>query len=75
MNNSNIKALFELLRSGLWEKDISLLPLRELDFSAILEMAEEQGVVGLVATGLEAYYGYETSQEDCSSIHRTGYTA
>ena len=47
------QAFFALLRAGLWEKDVRLVPYGEIDFSAILDLAEEQSVVGLLAAGIE----------------------
>ena len=44
---------FTLLRAGLWENEVRLASYREVDFSAILNLAEEQSVVGLVAAGIE----------------------
>ena len=46
-------AFFALLQAGLWEKDVRLVPYGEIDFSAILDLAEEQSVVGLLAAGIE----------------------
>ena len=51
--NSNTLAFFELLRAGLWEKDARLSLYKDIDYSAIMRLAEEQSVVGLVAAGLE----------------------
>ncbi len=51
--DNNQKAFFELLRAGLWEKEVRLSPYKNIDFSAIMKLAEEQSVVGLVAAGLE----------------------
>ena len=42
-----------MLRAGLWEKDARLSPYNEIDYSAIMRLAEEQSVVGVVAAGLE----------------------
>ena len=41
------------MRAGLWEKDVRLSPYKDIDYSAIMRLAEEQSVVGLVAAGLE----------------------
>lgn len=51
----NIKAFFEILRGGggLWERDVELQKYGAVDFSQILQLAQEQSVVGLVAAGLE----------------------
>lgn len=51
--DKNQQAFFELLRAGLWEKDARLSPYKVIDFSAIMRLAEEQSVVGVVAAGLE----------------------
>ena len=51
--NNNIAAFFALLRAGLWEKEVQLLPYGKKDFEAILELAEEQSVVGLLAASIE----------------------
>lgn len=47
------RAFFALLQAGLWEKDVRLVPYGEIDFSAVLDLAEEQSVVGLLAAGIE----------------------
>lgn len=47
------KAFFELLRAGLWEKEVRFSPYKDIDFSDVYRIAEEQSVVGLVAAGLE----------------------
>lgn len=51
--DNNCKAFFELLRAGLWEKEARLLQYQDMDYSAIMRLAEEQSVVGLVTAGLE----------------------
>lgn len=51
--DNNQRAFFELLRAGLWEKDVRLSPFKAIDYSAIMQLAEEQSVVGLVPAGLE----------------------
>ena len=51
--DNNQGAFFELLRAGLWEKDARLSPYKDIDYSAIMRLAEKQSVVGLVAAGLE----------------------
>lgn len=52
-SNNNINAFFALVRAGLWEKSVQLLPYVEVDFTEIQRLAEEQSVVGLIAGGLE----------------------
>lgn len=51
--NTNQKAFFELLRAGLWEKEARLSQFNDFDYSAIMQLAEEQSVVGLITAGLE----------------------
>lgn len=46
-------AFFELVRGGLWERDVELRKYGATDFSQIMRLAEEQSVVGLVTAGLE----------------------
>lgn len=52
-SNSDIQTFFELLRAGLWEKDTRLSHYKDIDFSSIMKLAEEQSVVGLITAGLE----------------------
>ena len=52
-SDKNIAAFFALLRAGLWEKEVRLAPYGEIDFSAVLDLAEDQSVVGLLAAGIE----------------------
>ena len=47
------QAFFALVRAGLWEKGVRLSPYKDIDYSAIMRLAEELSVVGLVAAGLE----------------------
>lgn len=51
--DNNKKAFFELLRAGLWEKNVQLSPYKDIDFSEVYRIAEEQSVIGLVAAGFE----------------------
>ena len=51
--DKNQQAFFELLRAGLWEEDARLSQYKDIDFSAIMRLAEEQSIVGLVAAGIE----------------------
>ncbi len=50
---NNQEAFFELLRAGLWEKEARLSQYKSIDYAAIMQLAEEQSVVGLVTAGLE----------------------
>ena len=50
--DNNKEAFFELVRAGLWEKEARLLQFDNIDYASILQLAEEQSVVGLVTAGL-----------------------
>ena len=62
-DQNNIDAFFALVRCGLWEEDVQILPYGTIDFSSILELAEAQSVVGLVAAGLEHVLDVKVSKE------------
>lgn len=51
--DKNQQAFLELLRAGLWEIDARLSEYNNIEYEAIMKMAEEQTVVGLVTAGLE----------------------
>ena len=51
--NNNVDVFFTLLRAGLWEQSVRLLPFEPIDFAAVYQLADDQSVVGLVAAGLE----------------------
>ena len=51
--DNTVAVLFELIRAGLWEKDVELRNYGTTDFSEIMRLAEEQSVVGLVTAGLD----------------------
>lgn len=53
MRNNTKEAFLELVRAGLWEKEAYLYPFGKIDYEKILQMAEEQSVIGLVTAGLE----------------------
>lgn len=62
--NSVCDAFFALVRAGLWEREVQLLPYGEIDFSAVQSVAEEQSVVGLVAAGLEHVSDMKVPKKD-----------
>ena len=55
MKKNTQEIFFELLKAGLWERDVELRNCGSTDFSEILRLAEEQSVVGLVAAGIERF--------------------
>ena len=56
-------AFFELVRAGLWRKDTRLSQFDNIDYATILQLAEEQTVVGLVTAGLEQVSDVKVPQE------------
>lgn len=50
---NTIQCFYPLLRAGLWEHSVRLLPYEPVDLEALFELAEQQSVVGLIAAGLE----------------------
>ena len=51
--NNTIEAFLELLKAGLWERDICLSSVGDVDYNLINNLAQEQSVEGLVAAGVE----------------------
>lgn len=61
--DNNQEALFELVRAGLWEKEARLSQFNNIDYAAIMQLAEEQSVLGLVTAGLEQVKDVKVTQE------------
>lgn len=51
--NNNQKAFFELVKAGLWEKEVWLSQFDNIEYKEVYRLAVEQSVVGLVSTGVE----------------------
>lgn len=49
----NQQVFFDLIKAGLWEKDVSLSKYGEIDFEEVYRLAQEQSVVGVLAAGME----------------------
>lgn len=62
--DKNQQALFELLRAGLWEKEVRLLQFGNIDYEKIYQLAEEQSVVGLIAAGFDHVIDTKVPQEE-----------
>lgn len=62
--DNNTKAFLELVIAGLWETDARLLQIKEIDYSQVLSLAEEQSIVGLVAAGIEHVVDVKVPKED-----------
>ena len=50
---NNTRAFLSLVKAGLWESEVHLLPYGDIDFNEIYRLSEEQSVIGLVAAGFE----------------------
>jgi len=61
-------AFFALLRAGLWEKEVQLVPYGGFDFAEVKRLAEEQSVVGLIAAGLGHVTDMKPSKSDVLGI-------
>lgn len=61
--DKNTEAFFALLRAGLWEKEARLSTYGDIDYSVLLNLAEEQSVVGLIAAGLNHVSDIRAPQE------------
>lgn len=57
-----VNVFLALIRAGLWESDVSLLPYDKAVYSSVYKIAEEQSVVGLVAAGIEHIKDVKISQ-------------
>lgn len=63
MLSQNQQAFFELLKAGLWEKEVRFSLLGDIDYAAVLYLAEEQSVIGLVTAGLDHVENVKVPQE------------
>ena len=53
MPSNSQHAFFALLKAGLWEQDVRLLPCEDIEWHGVYRLATEQSVPGLVLAGLE----------------------
>ncbi len=71
-DHSARQLFFALLKAGLWEQDIHLLPFGKIEFAALYKLAEEQSVIGLVAAGIEHVIDTKPAKKDV--VQFIGYT-
>lgn len=64
--DNNQQAFLALVKAGLWEKQVQLSSIGEIDFDDILRIADEQAVTGLVTAGAEHVADVKIPQE-CNS--------
>lgn len=57
------QAFLSLVKAGLWENETLLMPYGNIDFEGVLQLAEEQSVVGLVTAGFEKLVNKKSPQE------------
>ena len=65
---NSINAFLALVKAGLWETEVRLMPYGDIDFNEIYCLAQEQEVVGLVAAGLEHVEDFKVPKEDALQI-------
>lgn len=58
------QVFFALLRAGLWEKEVQLSSYSDIDYESLLQLAEEQSVVGLIAAGIEHIVDIRPQKKD-----------
>lgn len=72
ISDNTIKAFFALIRAGLWEEDIQLLPFGTINYKDIYRLAKEQSILGLVAAGVEHVVDTKVPKEEALAF--VGYT-
>jgi len=63
MLDNNTRAFFALVKAGLWEQEVRLSQLGQIDFDEVFRLADEQSVVGLVTSGIEHVVDVKVPQE------------
>lgn len=61
--HSNTAILLELIKGGLWGTEVRLSNYRDIDYSSVMQLAEEQSVVGLVTAELECVNDVKIPQQ------------
>ena len=51
--DNNAKLFIKLLKAGLWEQDVLFPECRDININDVCRLAEEQSVIGLIASGIE----------------------
>lgn len=64
IRDNTLDAFFALVRAGLWERKINLSTFDGFDYEKLLQLAEEQSVVGLVTAGMEHVTDVKVPQVD-----------
>ena len=53
-----------MVRAGLWEQDIQLPQYERVNYKAVMRLAEEQSIVGIVTSGIEHLVDNKIPQDD-----------
>ena len=61
--DNNQQAFFELVKAGLWESEVRLSSIGDIDYDEIFRIADEQTVTGLVTAGAEHVDDVKIPQE------------
>lgn len=61
---NHLNVFFTLLKAGLWETDVRLLPFSEIDYEKLLQLAEQQSVVGLLTAGISHIIDLKPAKKD-----------
>ena len=64
MSTNNIGTFFALLRGGLWGTEVLLNSNSTSDFYGLMQLAENQSVVGLITAGLEHVCDVKVPKEE-----------
>lgn len=62
-HNNTHEVFLEILRGGIWEKEVRLKSYKSIDYNAIYSIAEEQSIIGLITAGLEQVKDVKIPQE------------
>lgn len=73
-NHKSVDVFFALLRAGLWEQSVRLLPFEPIDFDAVYQLADDQSVVGLIAAGLEHVVDRKVTKPEAVSFLKKVFT-
>lgn len=61
--NNTVEAFLALVRAGLWESDVRVLPFGDLDYAGMYRIAISQSVTGLLYAGLKHVCDADISKE------------
>ena len=62
--SKDYQAFFAMVRAGLWEQDIQLPQYERVNYKAVMRLAEEQSIVGIVTSGIEHIVDNKVPQDD-----------